>query len=138
MPGPESRKRAASKGALIRYTLIQVPGILFLGAGLYILLDWGWISRSTAAWVMGLWLAKDVALYPFYRPALQGSREASRALSLDGAIGLTHSEIAETGIVVVRGEYWRARTDGQPIPPHTEIEVISQNRRILLVRPHRG
>ena len=33
MPGPESRNRTSGYGPLIRYILIQVPGILVLGAG---------------------------------------------------------------------------------------------------------
>ena len=135
MPGPESRNRVSGYGPLIRYTLIQVPGILFLGAGLYIVLGWGWISLNTAIWVMVIWVAKDAALYPLYRPALQSGIRGQPVPTLEGARGRAHSDITERGLVLVNGEYWRARSADAPIPNGTPIRVQAAQGRILTVTP---
>ena len=138
MPGPESRNRTSGYGPLIRYILVQVPGILVLGAGLYMLLGWGWISRSTAAWVMVIWVAKDAALYPLYRPALQSGIRGQPVPTLEGARGRAHSDITDRGLVVINGEFWRARSAADPIPNGTPIRVQSTHGRILTVTPDPG
>ena len=118
---------------LLRYTLLQIPGIIFLGAALSIALERDWIVAGTAAWVIGFWVLKDVALYPLYRPALMRTRQGSAAAALEGACGRTHSEVAERGVVVVTGEYWRACSASDPIPDGVPVRVRGSRGRLLVV-----
>jgi membrane-bound serine protease (ClpP class) len=50
-------------------------------------------------------------------PVVTGSSE------LIGQIGVAREALAPEGLVFVRGELWRARSDGEPIPPGTPVRV---------------
>ncbi len=50
-------------------------------------------------------------------PVVTGSSE------LIGQIGVVREALAPEGLVFVRGELWRARSDGEPIPPGTPVLV---------------
>lgn len=133
MTEPESRNRRSGIGPLVYYVLLQVPGYLFLGALLYILMSRDWLGVEGVVWIMGLWLAKDVALYPLYRPALMANQQADAIASLEGSTGYARTEIADRGLVLVRGEFWRARTTANPIPVGTRIRVHGSEGRVLIV-----
>ena len=118
---------------LIRYTLLQLPGLLLLGT-----LGWwgwsqGWLSAGTATIVFALWLTKDVLLYPLYRPALERTApcggEALVGLDVDAV-----SALQPEGWVRVRGERWRAKTaDGSHHPAGTRVRVVAADGLVLSV-----
>ncbi|MDN3518686.1 NfeD family protein [Aquisalimonas lutea] len=135
MTGPESRIRTFAAAPLVRYVLLQVPGALVLVCVLYILVDHGWLDTTAGLWVLGLWVAKDAALYPLYRPALTTLPQHSGGSELLGATGRTRTEVAASGLIVVNGEFWRARSAAAPIPPRTPVRVRGADGRVLVVEP---
>ncbi|SEO57508.1 NfeD family protein [Aquisalimonas asiatica] len=120
---------------LTRYTLLQVPGWLLLGSVLYIVHSWGWLGGQSVFWVALVWLIKDVALYPLYRPALMRPAQQNVAESLLGATGTARTDVAESGLVLVRGEFWRACSAGAAIAAGNRVQVCGARGRVLVVCP---
>ena len=87
---------------------------------------------------MVIWVAKDAALYPLYRPALHSGIRGQPVPTLEGARGRAHSDITDRGLVVINGEFWRARSADALIPNGTPIRVQSTHGRILTVTPDPG
>lgn len=120
----------------LRYTLLQVPGLILLGALLYAGWNRGWLGGDLAVLVMLLWLLKDVLLYPLYRPALQAPG-ASGGAALIGCEGLARSDLAPEGFILIRGERWQARShDGSVISQGTPVRVVAANGLRLQVVRH--
>ena len=119
----------------VRYTLLQIPGVMVFGAVVWLLLGWGWLAPATAGWLMVVWLAKDVLLYPLYRPALAAAGARHGLAALEGVQGRARTEVAGRGLVLVQGEFWRARSVGEAIPAGTAVRVTGHEGRQLLVEP---
>lgn len=121
---------------MLRYTLLQIPGWALVGLALTLLLHWEWLDRTAAAIVLGLWLLKDVLLYPLYRPALAvGDATAPGVAALRGYRGWCRTHVNGHGLVEIHGERWLARAvDGRGIPPDSCIEVVDHEGMTLLVR----
>lgn len=95
---------------LIRYILLQIPGWIILAW----LLWWGVASQWMEIWfaclIMVLWLVKDALLYPFARPAYEGSSPPIGAKALIGREALTVTDLSPGGMVRVAGELWTAES----------------------------
>jgi membrane protein implicated in regulation of membrane protease activity len=117
-----------------RYALLQIPGAVLVGVGLYLF----WDETELPGWVGVLfllfWVGKDALLYPLLRRAYEPG-EANATKLLVGVRGVARSELAPDGQVQVQGEIWRARAIAgeEPIAPGTEIEVRAVDRFTLLV-----
>lgn len=123
---------------LLWYGLIQIPGYLFLGILLYMAWSSNLLEAKTAGVLMGLWVFKDILLYPLYRPALQGSTPTG-AQALVGAEARACTDIQSRGQVVIRGERWQASSgDGSLIPAGTRVRVVSASGLTLSVEPLNG
>jgi membrane-bound ClpP family serine protease len=127
-----------SKKTIVRYTLLQLPGLLLIVL-LVILVkryfDFSW-------WFMGgiivIWILKDIVLFPFvWRAYDWKSHEKSH--SMLGLVGNAVDRLAPEGYVKVRGELWRAEVIDRDM-------VVEQNRAVrveairgltLLVRPQK-
>lgn len=118
----------------VRYALLQVPGAILVGAGLYLF----WDATQLPAWVGVLffvfWVGKDVVLYPLLRRAYEpGSADATSGLA--GARGAARTALDPDGQVQVRGEVWQARAveGAEPIPAGAEVVVRGADGLTLLV-----
>lgn len=95
-------------GGIAKYVLLQLPElaavvIVALGAR-----SW-WGLPGWAAWgAIGLWIAKDVALYPILRLAYESGAGRGGAYDLVGARGIAQDALDPTGYVRVASELWRA------------------------------
>lgn len=120
--------------ASLKYWLLQVPGYILLGGLLYFLWGLDWLSPGTAAFLFGLWVAKDLLLFPLYRPALEGTVPAGSE-ALVGRQGRAVTEIdARSGLVLIDGERWRARTrDGEHLDAHSPVRVVAAEGLTLVV-----
>jgi len=92
---------------ILRYTLLQLPGYAVLGL-LYILVKEIVDLPAYSAWtVFGLWVAKDIVLFPFvgryYDPGYNRGR-----FSMIGRQGVVDKPLTPTGTVRIRGELWKA------------------------------
>lgn len=79
-------------------------------------------------------LLKFILVYPAARRSI--SQPAYTGLeSLVGEHGPVVDPLDPEGYVKLRGELWRARSDGTPIPAGVEVEVWGIDGTKLLVRP---
>ncbi len=120
---------------LVRYTLLQLPGLLLIAC-----LGWwawsaGWVSGRTAGTLFLVWLVKDVLLYPLYRPALDHDAPYG-GQALIGGTARVSTALAPVGRVHIRGESWRARSiDNAPIPRGAKVRIVDAEGLTLQVRP---
>ncbi|ABI56270.1 NfeD family protein [Alkalilimnicola ehrlichii MLHE-1] len=120
---------------LIRYSLLQLPGLLLIAS-----LGWwawssGWVSAGTAVALFLVWLLKDALLYPLYRPALERQVPCG-GQALVGRHATVITALHPVGRVRVDGESWRARSaHGEPVPAGRGVRVIDAEGLTLTVEP---
>ncbi len=122
----------------LRYALLQLPGLLLAGGVLWLLCDWGWLSRSAALALLALWIAKDAAMYPLLRHAYDSTpSRLVGAERLIGQQGVAHEAIDPIGYVRVSGELWRAESSspGVVIGARSRVRVHAVRGLTLLVSP---
>ncbi|MCS4505453.1 NfeD family protein [Arhodomonas aquaeolei] len=125
---------AVRRSLPLRYALIQLPELALVAVLLVLAVRAGWFAANTAAVVAGLWLIKEIALYPLYRHALRDDAPTGGA-ALTGQRAVARTELAPDGWVSVRGERWRARAvDGGCIAAGTAVEVVAADGLTLTVR----
>ncbi len=114
-----------------KYMLIQVPGWFFL---LFLLLflrprvkmpDW------VGVMLLGFWVVKDLALYPFLRQAYEENPRSGAQLMV-GLRGIVTADLRPEGYIRVRGELWRARATTEPVQKGTRVEVVGVRDRLTL------
>lgn len=124
-----------SRGLVIRYILLQVPGLLIFGAFLYGLQQWIGFS-SFLFWIfVGLWICKDGCLFPFVWSAYHKDDRAE-IFSMVGLQGSVSEDLNPEGLIRVRGEIWKARIEAnQPFVFKGElVKVIDQEGLMLVVQ----
>jgi len=86
--------------------------------------------------LFGLWIAKDLALYPILRVGYEEMNPEVGAL-LVGALGSVRSELDSEGWVRVGAELWRARCSHEdaPLAADTTVRVKSVHGLTLEVEP---
>ncbi len=121
---------------LMFYALLQIPGWALALLVVLLLLHWGWIGTTVAGVVLVLWLAKDILLYPLYRPGLATESAVSPGVgAMVGRVGQCRTEVNGRGMVLVQGERWLARSaDGTRIAPGLHVRVVGHEGLILRVR----
>ncbi len=117
--------------APLLYSLLQLPGIMFLGVILVVALEKGWVTGFTALIIFLAWIVKDVLLYPLYRNALSpGSQNVIARLY--GSTALVIKPLNPEGQVALRGEIWRAVSlDGRHVESGARV-VVEGNKGLTL------
>jgi membrane protein implicated in regulation of membrane protease activity len=120
---------------LLRYCLLQIPGIALAALVLYALWSAGFVDRALALAVLAMWVLKDALLFPLYRRVLDKPRPPAGAQALVGERATARTEIGERGLVRIRGELWQAcACDGETISPGTPVRVIAAHGLRLTVQ----
>lgn len=120
--------------AVLIYSLMQLPGILFLVTILLWAWDREWISGRAVWGVMGAWIIKDALFFRFYRKALTQSPQNVIA-RLHGSMAVVRTTLDPAGQVRLRGEIWRAVSiDGKIHEPGTQVRVEGNTGLTLEVR----
>jgi len=123
---------------VLRYILLQVPGVLgvslaLLALRLWLELSWWWVGGGLLVWVI-----KDAVLFPFVWPsyAEQGGSAEDR-YSLVGQQGVVAVRLEPGGMVRLRGERWQARLveENTSLEVGAPMEVVQVEGLTLLVRP---
>jgi membrane protein implicated in regulation of membrane protease activity len=121
---------------ILRYALLQIPG-LFAAAGITALLRrWGVLPDGYACVVLGLWLLKDLVLFPFVWRAYDWD-DPGQTGSMIGKRGRVTRTLAPSGHVQIGGELWLAEAV-EPSPQIEEgewVEVERVDGLRLFVRP---
>lgn len=127
--------RRWSARVVVRYALLQVPGVALLVVLLMVVQRWvdlpAWFSWGLVA----LWVAKDVIFFPFTWRAYDWDRSGD-ANSMVGARGVAEEQLAPWGYIRVHGELWKAEVmgDGPPIDRGEVVRVRGIRGLTLLVQ----
>lgn len=94
---------------ILRYTLLQLPGFVLLVLILFLFHSWFDIPVRAAILVLGLWVAKDIILFPLvWRSYIP--QEFSPLKALIGLQGVAVESLNPAGYIRLRSELWSART----------------------------
>ena len=123
---------------ILRYALIQLPGIALVVAALLAIHYFVEIPLWVALAVIAVWIIKDIAMFPIVKDAYS-NRSSDSASSMSGMKGKVLIPLSPVGTVRVRGETWQARTDGRQmnIERGQTVQVKGRNGLTLLVEPCR-
>jgi membrane protein implicated in regulation of membrane protease activity len=120
---------------LLRYALLQLPAFVLLILIMVLLRKWlllpGWIMAA----IMGLWIAKDVILYPLVWRAYDS--RAGKGSPMEGLLGIAVDRLHPSGYIKVRGELWHAETavDSAAVERGQPVRIVGNRGLTLLVRP---
>ena len=131
---------APSFSTLGRYLLFQLPGFLVAGLVLAGLVRFFELPLVGAAALFGLWVAKDLALYPFMKVAYEPRRKPDGAEALVGCRGVTQDAVDPEGYVRIGHELWRARLaeEEPPIGKGASVRVVQVHDLSVVVRAENG
>lgn len=121
---------------VVRYALLQVPAVVVLVLILILLRRWVEIPPWSVWGIVALWVAKDVALFPFVWRSYARDR-SGEADSMVGARAIAKDRLDPSGYVRVRGELWQAEVmgGGPPITSGEGVKVRGTRGLTLLVQP---
>jgi membrane protein implicated in regulation of membrane protease activity len=117
-----------------KYTLFQVPELLAVAVLAWYARGWVGLPDWAAAGVVALWIAKDVALFPFLRRAYEPTSRGGVS-DLVGAVGRAEGALASAGWVRVGAELWQAELaeGAAPVPAGARVRVRAVRGLTLLV-----
>ncbi|MBW2493362.1 MAG: hypothetical protein JRE43_01320 [Deltaproteobacteria bacterium] len=126
---------AAFKGrTLLRYTLFQIPDLILLSLGLAAAVRWWGLPVYVAYGLVGLWLVKDIVMFPILRVAYE-SDSASGVDGIRGALGVVTQSLAPAGYVRLGSELWKAEfaSGAEPVSEGSAIRVVEVHGLTLIV-----
>jgi membrane protein implicated in regulation of membrane protease activity len=129
--------RAGFKGrTLLRYTLFQIPDLILLSLGLAAAVRWWNLPVLAAYALVGLWIAKDIVMFPIVRIAYE-SHSSSGVEGIRGALGVVTQALGPVGYVRLGSERWRAELldrDGSA-SEGSAVRVVEVRGLTLVVEP---
>ena len=130
------REQGWSLRILIRYTLLQIPALTLFILALILSRRWIGIPLWSFWGLVGLWVAKDVILFPFVWRAYD-DRERKGREGMIGMQGIAQGRLAPEGYVQIRGELWRAELmgGGPPVEQGGAVKVRETRGLTLIVQP---
>ncbi|HUT70336.1 MAG TPA: NfeD family protein [Desulfatiglandales bacterium] len=129
-------KRRWSRRVVIKYTLLQLPALVFLALILHVIRQWVEIPAWLIWGIIALWVVKDVVLFFFVWRAYDQNPLAD-ANSMVGLHGVAKDRLAPSGYVEVHGELWQAEVmeGGPPVESGKGIRVRGIRGLTLIVQP---
>ena len=116
---------------LTTYLLWQLPGWLVGAAVLAWAVETFGLPVPVAAILLGLYVGKDLALFPVMRVVFRPSASSKYV----GATGVAVEPLDPVGYIRVGGELWKAQTSGERVAPGTHVVVREARGLTLLVEP---
>lgn len=127
-------KKPWSFRIIARYVLLQLPALIILIV--LLLLAKRWVDLPTwFIWgLTGLWIAKDVALFPLTWHAYDPDRAKTES-PMVGTQGIAEERLNPSGYIRVGGELWMAEVAGgdKPIERGQRVRVHGIRGLTLLV-----
>jgi membrane-bound ClpP family serine protease len=126
--------RMWSASVLGKYWALQLPEAALVVVILLLLQEWlelpAWLTWS----LVGLWVAKDAAIYPFVWRSFDPGYPATLH-SLDGERGVATERLDPAGYIRVRGELWRAELahGARPVEKDEPVQVESTRGLTVIV-----
>ncbi len=130
------KERRLTGRVVIKYTLIQIPGTVFFILLLQLLRQWVDIPRWLLWGLVGLWVAKEIVLFPFVRRAYE-SGDSEPGKGMVGEKGIAEEFLNPSGYVRIRGELWRAEVRGEKsaVEKGKTVRIHSVHGLTLVVEP---
>ncbi|HRS13635.1 MAG TPA: nodulation protein NfeD [Candidatus Bipolaricaulis sp.] len=100
---------------------------LFELEGTPLRLSWGTVAATVGTLTL-------VFLFIASKGLLAQRRRPRPLTTMVGLTGISKDDLAPEGWVLVKGEYWRARAEGNPIRKGDRVRVVDQERSRLIVR----
>jgi membrane-bound ClpP family serine protease len=129
-----AERRMWSARVLGKYWALQLPEVALVIVVLLLLQEWlgfaTWLTWS----LVGLWVAKDAAFYPFVWRSYDPSYPTTLH-SLDGEHGVATERLDRSGYVRVRGELWRAELahGARPVDKGEPVQVQATRGLTVIV-----
>jgi membrane protein implicated in regulation of membrane protease activity len=119
-----------------KYALLEAPGWVLAGVLASALHAWVGLSTELAVLLVVFWVLKDLALYPWLRPAYE-SDPRSETEKLAGSTAVAVQPLDPVGYVRLAGELWRADAGrgSASIPAGSRVRVRAAEGLTLLVTP---
>ena len=129
-------KRRWSRRVVIKYSLLQLPALVFLALILHLIRLWVQMPAWLIWGMVGLWIVKDMMLFPFVWRSYDQNRLGD-ANSMVGLHGIVKDRLAPSGYVEVHGELWRAEVmQGAPfVESGGGVRVKEIRGLTLIVQP---
>jgi membrane protein implicated in regulation of membrane protease activity len=129
--------RASTRRVFARYLAAEVPSWIVLGVVLAVLMHAWDLSGRAVAITLGLWVLKDLALFPALRIAYEPGGGSGGAENLIGELAVVSVALDPEGWVRIGSERWRARAAQQhaPLPVGAEVRVLAIEGLLLRVEP---
>ena len=127
-------QRMWSGRILLKYCLIELPGIAVVVLLIMVVRQWVAIPLWLTWGLIGLCVAKDVIFYPFVWRAYDWDNPKDRNPMI-GLRGITKDRLNPSGYISVRGELWKARVieEGLTIEKGENVLVQGAKGLTLLV-----
>ena len=118
---------------IIRYTLLQLPGIFLLAVFLLIISHWLRIPPLILWGVIILWISKDIVLFFYTWTAYDWEHRDS----MINTSGIAMDRIIDRGYIIVNGERWMAEpADGEPAFEKGQRALITGRKGLVLQIRH--
>ena len=127
-------KKPWSSRIIVRYVLLQLPALAVLVVLLVLVKRWIDLPSWFIWGLIGLWIAKDIALFPLTWRAYDQDR-AKAGSSMLGERGIAEERLNPSGYIRVGGELWQAEVmgDAPPIERGEGVRVQGIRGLTLLV-----
>jgi len=121
---------------IVRYALLQIPGLILTVIGLYIFQIWFDLADWLFWLIISIVVIKDIILFPFLWPAYDWNNPGNRDPLL-GQHGVARERLAPKGYIFLNGELWMAEVaEGEPpIEKDKAVTVTRVEGLVLTVRP---
>lgn len=129
-------QRGWSARVVVRYGLLQLPGLTLLVLFLTLVRRWFDIPAWLLWGFLALWVTKDVILFPFVWRSYDRDQPRDKNRML-GAHGIARDRLAPSGYILVHGELWQAEVMEGAAPIERDEGVLVRGTRglTLIVQP---
>lgn len=104
---PGRSKKTPPLKIVLKYFLLQVPGLIVLAAILYMVRQWFSLPAYLVWITLIIWVVKDVALFPFLW-RYYDSKQIPDRFEMVGRQGTALNNLNPEGYVRISGERWMA------------------------------
>jgi membrane protein implicated in regulation of membrane protease activity len=137
MAEPRAKSGRGREHAVVfaRYAVLQIPGLFAAGLTLTMLVRWTDLTPNLALGLFGLWVLKDLALFPVTRVAYETRGRPHGGDALIGAVGVAQRDLPPrgTGYVKVGAELWRAQSVAPDPVPQGGVVRVREVRGLTLI-----
>ena len=118
---------------LLEYLLVQLPVAVVIFLILMLVSQWITIPTWLIWCLIGLWLIKDMILYPFVWRAYDWNSSGSSD-GMTGLYGIAKERLDPSGYIIVRGELWKARVIEESMTIEKGEKVLVKAREGLTLQ----